>query len=757
MSLTFPTFYSNATKAGNVHENWLIQLGYFNGDAQGKGEGGWDAVLQADGNPNLLTAGVNDSTTTIPVDDGTVFTAGDHLLIESEIVRVVSISSNDLTVVRTQMGTSAEAHEDYYAIYWINFTAIAGADTTVDNVFYRGVVTTQPSIRSSIDLTKSTAKVSNISLTLVNFPYKGDDFSAELLSGTRTYLNKDVKVYIQLNGNSTLSNCLHVYTGRLHGIKHGADKISLSIKSYSPWDRVDYPDTYSDEKVLAPLSYGNFTGNSSSYPGVGTDDWRPVPFTNTDSNGSNFVIGTDSGSSLTPSAYVESMDGFVPYDSGTSSSVTVSSVEVVRVLPSGKHSYYQRPTADSQTASESMITEANMANCYNGVTTDGGTVTFAMNVTGSEDEFHKQRFTILETAEATTVTIVYRVTTFSATSQEAGSTIVSVSAETAEGNSSVSNHTATTGSDQTVTKSVSSGISYIDLKVNFASDAAEDTSGGAVTLVVTVYQIYARTDVEGTKNGEIFIDADGTLKNYTSGSVANVHEAHRSLLHDALGLTDTPTNWSALDTERTGSPSAWTIMYWQNKQTPLIKLLEKLQYEGQFIYIYERAAGKYIYIADSPSSIATISQNDMADFSINEVNFDELETKHTINYDPHPAKNGEYREQASQTSGDRTDYNFATNENIINVSLDALAASVSGGSARNDDWATYRQKLFGSIKLTVDFELINQSLSNVEVGDIIDFEDMPVDPGGGSWSGKNFIIIKTSRSPGKLKITAREV
>ena len=74
------------------------------------------------------------------------------------------------------------------------------------------------------------------------------------------------------------------------------------------------------------MSFGGFTGNSSSYPGIGTDDWRPVPFTNTDSNGSNFVIGTDAKTSLTPSAYVESMDGFVPYDSGTSSSATVSSV-----------------------------------------------------------------------------------------------------------------------------------------------------------------------------------------------------------------------------------------------------------------------------------------------------------------------------------------------------------------------------------------------------------------------------------------------
>ena len=84
-------------------------------------------------------------------------------------------------------------------------------------------------------------------------------------------------------------------------------------------------------------------------------------------------------------------------------------------------------------------------------------------------------------------------------------------------------------------------------------------------------------------------------------------------------------------------------------------------------------------------------------------------------------------------------------------------ASVSGGSARNDDWATYRQKLFGVIKLTVNFELINPSLSFIETGDIIDFGTMPVDPGGGAWSGKDFIITKTSRSPGKLIITAREV
>ena len=86
-----------------------------------------------------------------------------------------------------------------------------------------------------------------------------------------------------------------------------------------------------------------------------------------------------------------------------------------------------------------------------------------------------------------------------------------------------------------------------------------------------------------------------------------------------------------------------------------------------------------------------------------------------------------------------------------------MAAAVSGGSARNDDCATYRQKLFGSIKLTVQFSLINPAYSNLEVGDIIDFGSMTVDPGGGSWSGKNLIIIQTRRKPGLISVIAREV
>ena len=897
MSLTLPSAYSAATKQGNIQENWLIQLGYFNGDAQGSGEGGWDATLQANGNANLInnlgsdligsgstfnvnghwsirdqdggadgwsaasnaalfdnsevssiianltgddidagkyytltftvkvqtlnlligadnnatgtsnlasetyvayatyaagthtvnfqatvdrshlwfTAnhlgsgagslddmslkvdGYGTAETSIVVDDGTVFQEDDYIKIDSEIMKITSISTHTLTVLRGQMGTTAAIHTNNTALYWNNFTAIAGANTTVDSVFYRGVVTRQPSIRTAINLVKSTAKVSNISISLVNMQYKGDDFSAELISGTRTYLNKDVRVYIQLNGNSTLSNCLHVYTGRLHGIKHSDSGIRLSIKAYSPWDRVDYPATYSAEKVLAPLSFGAFTGNDSGYAGTGTDNWRPVPFTKATAASAFFTTGVTADSSFSKtSQYVPTRDGFVPFTTASTATSTLGSVETLTVGVNGRYKFFSTPTSDSQTSSQTGWTETNISQSYDLNTGTSGTYDFDVTFNGAGDtRTHVQRYVIPEAQEAAQIVLTYTITNYLKGTNVATFTITPTLA-TATASKEGTTHSADVGSTE-LTLVTTEASTYVDLSIAIEAVEEEDQDAQRVRAILNAFELSISNVQNEDKLEAVYVDVGPDVKNYTSGGVANIHEAHRSLLHGALGLTDTPTNWSALDTERTGSPSAWTIRYWQNDQMPIKRLLDMLQYEGQFIYLYERGAGKYIFIADSPSSIATITQDDISSFSIDQVDFDELETKHVIDYDPHPAKSREYRSQATQTSSNRTDYNFATNENIINVTLKALAASISGGSAQNDDWATYRQKLFGAIKLTVRFNLINPAFTNIEVGDIIDFGAMPVDPGGGSWSGKNFIITRTRRSPGLLSVTAREV
>ena len=193
MSLTLPTAYSTSSKLGNIQENWIVQLGFYNGDAHGSGEGGWDATLQSGGTANLLNEALDDSETAVDVDDGTVFQVGDYIKVESEIMKVKSISTSTLTVDRGAMSTTAATHNNNTAIYWNNFTPISLADTTIDDVFYHGTITNKPSIRSSIDLANSTAKTGNISLNVINFQFKGDDdFSAELFLGTRKYINRNV-------------------------------------------------------------------------------------------------------------------------------------------------------------------------------------------------------------------------------------------------------------------------------------------------------------------------------------------------------------------------------------------------------------------------------------------------------------------------------------------------------------------------------------------------------------------------------------
>ena len=196
-----------------------------------------------------------------------------------------------------------------------NFTPIALSDTTVGSVFYYGVVTNRNlTIRSSINLANSTAKTGNISLQLANFTYKGNDFSAEIFGGSNRYLNRTVKIYSQLNGDSTLSNCLQVYNGRLVDISHNNDQINLMIVERSPWDNIEIPQTKaSDTNKYFPVSYGNYTANSTS------QDYRtnmtvfPIPVNEIRGDEVFALTGIHSISSTAyPHYYDRNLDRFLP-------------------------------------------------------------------------------------------------------------------------------------------------------------------------------------------------------------------------------------------------------------------------------------------------------------------------------------------------------------------------------------------------------------------------------------------------------------
>tara|TARA_Y100000310_G_scaffold245786_1_gene250811 strand:- start:483 stop:3428 length:2946 start_codon:yes stop_codon:yes gene_type:complete len=146
-----------------------------------------------------------------------------------------------------------------------DYLPLALSDATIDDVFYHGVITNKPSIRSSINLSDSTAKTGNMSLSIANAQYKGDDLSAELFLGTRKYINRGVQIYSQLNGDTTLANCLQVYSGRLIDISHDVNSISLNIVERRPWDFISIPQDTSTKGNYFPVVYGNFTSNTSTY------------------------------------------------------------------------------------------------------------------------------------------------------------------------------------------------------------------------------------------------------------------------------------------------------------------------------------------------------------------------------------------------------------------------------------------------------------------------------------------------------------
>jgi hypothetical protein len=73
---------------------------------------------------SLLTAGHNNSTTSLLVDDGDDFVVNDIILVNAEKMKVTNISTNTLTVTRGYLGTTKTTHDDDDPVYVIKDSAL---------------------------------------------------------------------------------------------------------------------------------------------------------------------------------------------------------------------------------------------------------------------------------------------------------------------------------------------------------------------------------------------------------------------------------------------------------------------------------------------------------------------------------------------------------------------------------------------------------------------------------------------------------
>ena len=141
----------------------------------------------------------------------------------------------------------------------------SGQDRNVTN-FYHGAVMDWGVIDESIDLANSSASISDVQIVLKNVWHNASGrLSDELFGGSKYFINRDVTIRSWVNGITSASNCVVVYTGRLVDIQHDDINVTLTIEKRSPWDMVKIPQLRSSfNNALFPVAYGDFDGVSTS-------------------------------------------------------------------------------------------------------------------------------------------------------------------------------------------------------------------------------------------------------------------------------------------------------------------------------------------------------------------------------------------------------------------------------------------------------------------------------------------------------------
>ena len=85
---------------------------------------GFTLSMQSTGDPlpkNLLNEALDASETEVDVDEGGQISVGDIIKIDSEMMKVTSISTNTLTVTRGYNGTTAATHDNDSEVYTLNY------------------------------------------------------------------------------------------------------------------------------------------------------------------------------------------------------------------------------------------------------------------------------------------------------------------------------------------------------------------------------------------------------------------------------------------------------------------------------------------------------------------------------------------------------------------------------------------------------------------------------------------------------------
>tara|TARA_R100001443_G_scaffold2742_4_gene8998 strand:+ start:9925 stop:12855 length:2931 start_codon:yes stop_codon:yes gene_type:complete len=566
------------------------------------------------------------------------------------------------------------------------FLPLSIRDTTVDNVFYHGVVKSEPSIRNSIDVFKSTSKTGNVSVSLINSKYQGSDLSAELFLGNTYYYNRTIKIFSQLNELNDIDDCLQLYHGRLTNISHDDANIRLSIVQKSIWDDKFIPTVKSTRGNYFPVVYGNYTKNESSHgttnylEGFGKNVF-PVQVDRT-SHFYECLLHKDIGSTDTTLHYYESgADAFLPLDNANNAEAYESGYAVKTDWTLKRHIKFkpiftiQRTFADptnlfdgtsDQTLSDNSAS-LSMAALSSGTTTTthkdnnfslpsfddppdissssenhGLTIEMRWNMTGFYGEtgnsaglennkvevFNQSRYatgTLGDTMNDGTIFATNG--SFDESNDATGSSNSTTIAEVTS--SSNGGATATEFSSYPYNKGLSIRVKRTVTSETSGSGTASSSIFGTLNVAdIRLIGTFKIDRTNSTTDASARINSVKTLYSGADGLTASWDDSAITLGHQAhrdalIRFSGMPTITPENYTVLAADRTTWTIKHWQNKEISLKKYLEKLQFEFGFCHkIDPSGKSKYIWIHGTAGNNAF--QDDDVDVTLTKADISSL-------------------------------------------------------------------------------------------------------------------------------------
>ena len=671
---------------------------------------------------------------------------------------------------------------------FIHSFGLAFRHTSVSSETYYGTVLNKNiSIRENLDIVKGTASTGNISVTAANFTFEGVNFYKHLFNyGEKNYHNKEVRVFAQFNGATSLSNCQRIFTGRLASVKlNDQGHVTMQINTHRPYDNITFPQDQDEvSKIYVPTVYGSYTPNEST---VGTPadcgfTLYPVPVI--DINDSNIVTlmprSYSAGSNAHINYHLDNLK-FLPASNGSDNSETDATISRggnnVLITPVSNTYIGRVPaTENDPTTSNQTFTDAFKA--FDQDSTTGASCAFnntsssaTLGFSGSVAPFYA---TILKKI---IVTFNYSI--------QGGSVDVTLNSDAF--NSPFQDLNVSTGnafSSVTLTANVATNIGSIFSTSNFAltfQPSSGQSNAGTINVTSVIAEVRItifgqsgsntdgdRADAKTLGETKYFYSGGaGLTALWDSSAILHGHDIHRDLLMRFAGISSTePTGYSGLNADR--FQNEWKARYWQLEPTSLKDNLDKLAYEFSFNYKIDAAGNlKYINVLQTgeyntlrnAGSILNLTKNDLANITIGTTPLNEVVSKMKINTELSPAEKKYLVSKTITNTTSLAKYNHGEKEGFQEINLDYNVGTPATNSNPNNNFYAYQNNLIGEVRTVISCDIVNCAKGyQLETGDVITFTDMPVDLFGETFSTSiYFMIVEYKRSIGKVSITAREV